>query len=69
MTELDQELVQVFQTEAAEILDASDVIVQRLAIQPESTELLNDLRREMHTLKGSGADGRFYGDWRSGPCR
>ncbi|HRD64591.1 MAG TPA: Hpt domain-containing protein [Candidatus Competibacter sp.] len=53
MTELDQELVQVFQTEAGEILDSSDVIIQRLRSQPDSVELLNDLRREMHTLKGS----------------
>jgi chemosensory pili system protein ChpA (sensor histidine kinase/response regulator) len=53
MTELDQELVQVFQVEASEILDSSDVILQRLRIDPSSTELLNNLRREMHTLKGS----------------
>ena len=53
MTELDQELAQVFQTEASEILDSSDVILQRLREEPDNTELLNDLRREMHTLKGS----------------
>ena len=53
MTELDQELAQVFQSEAAEILDSSDVIVQRLRVEPDNIELLNDLRREMHTLKGS----------------
>ena len=53
MTELDQELAQVFQTEASEILDSSDVILQRLRSDPDSVELLNDLRREMHTLKGS----------------
>ncbi|HOW75754.1 MAG TPA: Hpt domain-containing protein [Candidatus Competibacteraceae bacterium] len=53
MTELDQELVQVFQIEAGEILDSSDTILQQLRGQPDSVELLNDLRREMHTLKGS----------------
>ena len=53
MTELDQELAQVFQSEASEILDSSDVILQRLREEPDNTELLNDLRREMHTLKGS----------------
>jgi len=53
MTELDQELVQVFQVEAGEILDSSDTILQRLRGEPDSVELLNDLRREMHTLKGS----------------
>ncbi len=52
MTELDQELVQVFQTEASEILDSSDAILARLRGDPTSTELLNNLRREMHTLKG-----------------
>ncbi len=53
MTELDQELAQVFQTEASEILDSSDIILQRLRSDPDNTELLNNLRREMHTLKGS----------------
>lgn len=53
MTELDQELVQVFQAEASEILDSSDVILQRLRLEPGNTDFLNNLRREMHTLKGS----------------
>jgi len=53
MTELDQELVQVFQVEAGEILDSSDVILQRLREDSGNVDLLNDLRREMHTLKGS----------------
>jgi chemosensory pili system protein ChpA (sensor histidine kinase/response regulator) len=53
MTELDQELAQVFQTEATEILDSSDIILQRLRGELDNVELLNNLRREMHTLKGS----------------
>ena len=53
MTELDQELAQVFQAEASDILDSSDALVRRLSEEPGNTELLNDLRREMHTLKGS----------------
>jgi len=53
MTELDQELAQVFQSEASEILDSSDAILRQLRDEPNSAELLNDLRREMHTLKGS----------------
>jgi chemosensory pili system protein ChpA (sensor histidine kinase/response regulator) len=53
MTELDQELVQVFQIEASEILDSSDTLLQRWRDEPGSVELLNELRREMHTLKGS----------------
>jgi chemosensory pili system protein ChpA (sensor histidine kinase/response regulator) len=53
MTELDQELTQVFQIEAGEILDSSDTILQQWRAEPANVELLNDLRREMHTLKGS----------------
>ncbi|MDG4598184.1 MAG: Hpt domain-containing protein [Candidatus Contendobacter sp.] len=52
MTELDRELVEVFQTEAAEVLDSSDLILRRLRDEPANVELLNNLRREMHTLKG-----------------
>lgn len=52
MTELDQELSQVFQTEAADVLDSSDLILRRLRGEPDNVELLNNLRREMHTLKG-----------------
>ena len=51
--EVDPELVKVFLFEAAEILDASDVILQGWRADLENVELLNDLRREMHTLKGS----------------
>ena len=50
---VEPELAQIFQYEAAEILDASDAIVQRLSAEPARTDLLNDLRRSMHTLKGS----------------
>ena len=52
MTELDQELVQVFRAEAAEVLDSSDLLLRRLRGEPGNVELLNNLRREMHTLKG-----------------
>ena len=34
-------------------LDASDAILQRLGSEPDQPGLLNDLRRGMHTLKGS----------------
>ncbi|MEZ5602249.1 MAG: Hpt domain-containing protein [Candidatus Competibacteraceae bacterium] len=50
---MDLELAQVFQYEATEILDASDAILQRLGSEPDQPGLLNDLRRGMHTLKGS----------------
>lgn len=52
LTELDQELVQVFQIEAAEVLDSSDLILRQLRGEPDNVDLLNNLRREMHTLKG-----------------
>ena len=50
---VDLDLARVFQYEATEILDASDAILQQLADEPENIILLNDLRRGMHTLKGS----------------
>jgi chemosensory pili system protein ChpA (sensor histidine kinase/response regulator) len=53
LTELDREVVEVFQSEAAEILDSSDVTLRRWNADKENSGLLNDLRRQMHTLKGS----------------
>jgi chemosensory pili system protein ChpA (sensor histidine kinase/response regulator) len=53
LTELDQELVAAFRHEAAELLDSGDVTLQRWSADLGNMELLNDLRREMHTLKGS----------------
>ncbi|MFO1371253.1 MAG: Hpt domain-containing protein [Candidatus Competibacteraceae bacterium] len=50
---VDLELVQVFQYEATEILDASDTVLRRLSTEPANLALPNDLRRGMHTLKGS----------------
>jgi chemosensory pili system protein ChpA (sensor histidine kinase/response regulator) len=52
MTELDRELAEVFQVEATEVLDSSDLLLRRLRGEPDNVELLNNLRREMHTLKG-----------------
>jgi chemosensory pili system protein ChpA (sensor histidine kinase/response regulator) len=51
-TELDQELVEAFQYEAAELLDTSELILQRWNAERDNMELLNNLRRSMHTLKG-----------------
>ncbi len=51
--EVDPELIEIFQCEANEILDASDVILERWKEDPGNEPLLNDLRRAMHTLKGS----------------
>ncbi len=52
-TSLDPELAEVFVQEAADILESSDVILDRWAREPQNLDLLSDLRREMHTLKGS----------------
>ncbi len=51
--ELDPELVEVFVQEAADILDSTEVTLDRWAREPKNFDLLTDLRREMHTLKGS----------------
>ena len=48
----DPELVEVFLDEASDILDASEFTLQRWGSDPENPALVNDLRREMHTLKG-----------------
>lgn len=52
-TVIDRELAAVFLAEAADILDAADVTLARWRQDRSSSALLNDLRREMHTLKGS----------------
>ncbi|HYQ91037.1 MAG TPA: Hpt domain-containing protein, partial [Candidatus Competibacteraceae bacterium] len=51
--EVDPKLIEIFQCEANEILDTSDLILQRWKEDPSNNPLLNDLRRAMHTLKGS----------------
>jgi len=53
LTELDRETVEAFQSEAAEILDASDIALRRWNEAKGNSEPLNELRRRMHTLKGS----------------
>ena len=51
--DLDAELAEVFVQEALDILDASDLVLAQLSRAPDDRSRLNDLRREMHTLKGS----------------
>ncbi len=50
--ELDQEIVEVFLEEGAEILDSSEVILQRLYESPDDKDAIAELQRELHTLKG-----------------
>ena len=48
----DQEILDVFLEEGSEITDASEVIMQRLASDPQDSEAIAELQRELHTLKG-----------------
>jgi chemosensory pili system protein ChpA (sensor histidine kinase/response regulator) len=50
--EFDQEVVEVFLEEGSEILDSSEVILQRLSESPDDAEAIAELQRELHTLKG-----------------
>ncbi|MBD2857380.1 Hpt domain-containing protein [Spongiibacter sp. KMU-158] len=51
---LDPEILEVFLEEAAEVLDGLLEQLPKWERQPESTELLAEVRRAFHTLKGSG---------------
>ncbi len=50
---IDQELFEVFEEEAAEILDASERVLQAWAAEPENQDSLVEYQRHLHTLKGS----------------
>jgi len=51
--ELDAELLQVFLTEAAELLPSVATNLRGLASNPNDGELARDLMRKLHTVKGS----------------
>jgi len=50
--EFDDELLEIFIEEAVEILDASEVTLQNWINQQDDKELVGQLQREIHTLKG-----------------
>ncbi len=50
--EFDREVVEIFIEEGAEILDSSEVILQRLSENMQDSEAITELQRELHTLKG-----------------
>lgn len=50
--EQDMELVEIFLEEAMEIMDASDTTLQAWQDNPEDREAVNELQRQLHTLKG-----------------
>ena len=49
----EENLQRMFLDEAGELLDACDAVIQKLKRDPSDGELINELRREVHTLKGS----------------
>ena len=53
-TGLDAELVGIYLTEADEVLETIDVQRHALDINPGDREALRTVRRQFHTLKGSG---------------
>jgi chemosensory pili system protein ChpA (sensor histidine kinase/response regulator) len=53
-SELDRELLDIYLTEADEVLDNVGTSVARLKAQPDDREALTTARRGFHTLKGSG---------------
>jgi len=48
----DQEIIDVFLEEGSELLDSSEVILQKLVDNAEDKEAIAELQRELHTLKG-----------------
>ncbi len=53
-TGLDAELLDIYLTEAADVLDAIDTHRRELEANPGDREALRTVRRQFHTLKGSG---------------
>ena len=53
-TQFDAELLEIFLTEASEVLDAIAASRTALAANPSDREALGTTRRGFHTLKGSG---------------
>ncbi len=51
-SDYDLELMEVFLEEGTEILENSERIIQRLIESPDNFEALEELQRELHTLKG-----------------
>ncbi|NOY66839.1 MAG: hypothetical protein GXP13_05470, partial [Gammaproteobacteria bacterium] len=48
----DQEIIEVFLEEGTELLDSSEIILQKLIDNPADEEAIIELQRELHTLKG-----------------
>lgn len=52
--EFDEEIVEIFLEEAAEVFDALRADISIWAEQPQNDDRMTDIRRGFHTLKGSG---------------
>ena len=52
--EIDEEILEIFTEEAAEVLENIHVYLPKLKQNPSNMEALAELRRAYHTLKGSG---------------
>lgn len=52
-SENDDQLLTVFAEEAAELLSTTEMIIQQWIKAPQNSELLTELKRKLHTLKGS----------------
>jgi len=52
---IDKEFLEVFLDEASEFLDKLDYLLPRLEKEPENEEVINEIFRIMHSLKGNAA--------------
>ncbi len=59
----DDDIREIFVEEATEVLESLQENFPQWSLQPQNLELLKDIRRSFHTLKGSG---RMVGAFRSG---
>jgi chemosensory pili system protein ChpA (sensor histidine kinase/response regulator) len=50
--EMDEDLLEIFVQEGADILDHSDSLMANLRSSPQDRELVTGLQRDLHTLKG-----------------
>jgi chemosensory pili system protein ChpA (sensor histidine kinase/response regulator) len=52
LPDLDEDLLEIFVQEGADILDHSDALMAKLRESPQDRELITGLQRDLHTLKG-----------------
>ena len=52
LPDLDEDLLEIFVQEGADILDHSDGLMAKLREAPQDRELITGLQRDLHTLKG-----------------